>query len=78
MVFNMRQLMVVHRAGVEPTWPITVDPTVINDGTVQWITVPIDDRIPSVLGTLEDGTPAMFMDKGIYPERDNPSAKIES
>ena len=62
---------------VEPTWPLSVDPTVItNDGTVQWKCLRIDDRIPFVLGTLEDGTPAVFMDTAYIKNASITSAKI--
>ena len=44
---------------VEPTWPTTINATV-GDGTIQWTAVPVDERIPFVLGALEDGTPAVF------------------
>ena len=62
---------------IEPTWPLSVDPTVItNDGTVQWKCLRIDDRIPFVLGTLEDGTPAVFMDTAYIKNATITSAKI--
>ncbi len=62
---------------VEPTWPLSVDPTVItNDGTVQWKCLHIEDRIPFVLGTLEDGTPAVFMDVAYIKNATITSAKI--
>jgi len=62
---------------IEPTWPLSVDPTVItNDGTVQWKCLRIDDRIPFVLGTLEDGTPAVFMDVAYIKDATITSAKI--
>ena len=62
---------------VEPTWPLSVDPTVItNDGTVQWKCLHIEDRIPFVLGTLEDGTPAVFMDTAYIKNATITSAKI--
>ncbi len=62
---------------VEPTWPLSVDPTVItNDGTVQWKCLRIDDRIPFVLGALEDGTPAVFMDTAYIKNATITSAKI--
>lgn len=59
----------------EPTWPTTINATV-NDGTIQWITVPVDARIPFVLGTLEDGTPAVFMDTAYIKDATITSAKI--
>ena len=59
----------------EPTWPTTINATV-NDGTIQWITVPVDARIPFVLGTLEDGTPAVFMDTAYIKNATITSAKI--
>lgn len=59
----------------EPTWPTTINATV-NDGTIQWITVPVDARIPFVLGTLEDGTPAVFMDVAYIKNATITSAKI--
>jgi hypothetical protein len=62
---------------VEPIWPLSVDPTVItNDGTVQWKCLHIEDRIPFVLGTLEDGTPAVFMDTAYIKDATITSAKI--
>ena len=62
---------------IEPTWPLSVDPTVItNDGTVQWKCLHIEDRIPFVLGTLEDGTPAVFMDVAYIKNATITSAKI--
>jgi hypothetical protein len=62
---------------IEPTWPLSVDPTVItNDGTVQWKCLHIEDRIPFVLGTLEDGTPAVFMDTAYIKNATITSAKI--
>ncbi len=60
---------------IEPTWPTTINATV-NDGTIQWITVPVDARIPFVLGTLEDGTPAVFMDTAYIKNATITSAKI--
>jgi len=60
----------------EPTWPTTINATV-NDGTIQWITVPVDARIPFVLGTLEDGTPAVFMDVAYIKDATITSAKIK-
>ncbi len=59
----------------EPTWPTTINATV-NDGTIQWITVPVDARIPFVLGALEDGTPAVFMDTAYIKNATITSAKI--
>jgi len=62
---------------VEPTWPLSVDPTVVtNDGTVQWKCLHIEDRIPFVLGALEDGTPAVFMDTAYIKNASITSAKI--
>ena len=62
---------------IEPIWPLSVDPTVItNDGTVQWKCLHIEDRIPFVLGTLEDGTPAVFMDVAYIKNATITSAKI--
>ena len=62
---------------IEPTWPLSVDPTVVtNDGTVQWKCLHIEDRIPFVLGTLEDGTPAVFMDTAYIKNATITSAKI--
>jgi len=61
---------------VEPTWPTTINSTV-NDGTIQWTTVPVDERIPFVLGTLEDGTPAVFMDTAYIKNATITSAKIK-
>lgn len=61
----------------EPIWPLSVDPTVVtNDGTVQWKCLHIEDRIPFVLGTLEDGTPAVFMDTAYIKNASITSAKI--
>ena len=60
---------------VEPTWPTTINATV-NDGTIQWITVPVDARIPFVLGALEDGTPAVFIDTAFIKNASITSAKI--
>ena len=53
---------------VEPTWPTTINATV-GDGTIQWTAVPVDERIPFVLGALEDGTPAVFMDTAYIKKR---------
>lgn len=62
---------------IEPTWPLSVDPTIVtNDGTVQWKCLHIEDRIPFVLGTLEDGTPAVFMDTAYIKNATITSAKI--
>ena len=62
---------------IEPTWPLSVDPTVVtNDGTVQWKCLHIEDRIPFVLGALEDGTPAVFMDTAYIKNASITSAKI--
>lgn len=62
---------------IEPTWPLSVDPTIVtNDGTVQWKCLHIEDRIPFVLGTLEDGTPAVFMDTAYIKNASITSAKI--
>lgn len=60
----------------EPTWPTTINATV-NDGTIQWTTVPVDARIPFVLGALEDGTPAVFMDTAYIKDATITSAKIK-
>jgi len=60
---------------IEPTWPTTINATV-NDGTIQWTTVPVDARIPFVLGALEDGTPAVFMDTAYIKNATITSAKI--
>ena len=60
---------------VEPTWPTTINATV-GDGTIQWTAVPVDERIPFVLGTLEDGTPAVFMDVAYIKDATITSAKI--
>jgi hypothetical protein len=49
---------------------------VTNDGTVQWKCLHIEDRIPFVLGTLEDGTPAVFMDTAYIKNATITSAKI--
>ena len=62
---------------VEPTWPTTINATV-GDGTIQWTAVPVDERIPFVLGTLEDGTPAVFMDTAYIKNASITSAKIGS
>jgi hypothetical protein len=60
---------------IEPTWPTTINATV-NDGTIQWTAVPVDERIPFVLGALEDGTPAVFMDTAYIKNATITSAKI--
>ena len=60
---------------VEPTWPTTINATV-DDGTIQWTAVPVDERIPFVLGALEDGTPAVFMDTAYIKNASITSAKI--
>ncbi len=60
---------------IEPTWPTTINATV-NDGTIQWTAVPVDARIPFVLGALEDGTPAVFMDTAFIKNASITSAKI--
>lgn len=60
---------------IEPTWPTAINATV-NDGTIQWTAVPVDARIPFVLGTLEDGTPAVFMDTAYIKNASITSAKI--
>ena len=60
---------------VEPTWPTTINATV-GDGTIQWTAVPVDERIPFVLGALEDGTPAVFMDTAYIKNASITSAKI--
>lgn len=60
---------------VEPTWPTTINATV-DDGTIQWTAVPVDARIPFVLGTLEDGTPAVFIDTAYIKNASITSAKI--
>ena len=60
---------------VEPTWPTTINATV-DDGTIQWTAVPVDARIPFVLGALEDGTPAVFMDTAYIKNASITSAKI--
>lgn len=59
----------------EPIWPTTINATV-NDGTIQWTAIPVDARIPFVLGTLEDGTPAVFMDTAYIKNASITSAKI--
>lgn len=61
---------------VEPTWPTTINATV-DDGTIQWTAVPVDARIPFVLGTLEDGSPAVFMDTAYIKNASITSAKIK-
>lgn len=60
---------------IEPTWPTTINATV-GDGTIQWTAVPVDERIPFVLGALEDGTPAVFMDTAYIKNASITSAKI--
>ena len=60
---------------IEPTWPTTINATV-GDGTIQWTAVPVDERIPFVLGALEDGTPAVFMDTAFIKNASITSAKI--
>lgn len=60
---------------VEPTWSTTINATV-GDGTIQWTAVPVDERIPFVLGALEDGTPAVFMDTAYIKNASITSAKI--
>lgn len=62
---------------VEPTWPTTINATV-DDGTIQWTAVPVDERIPFVLGALEDGTPAVFIDTAFIKNASITSAKISS
>lgn len=62
---------------IEPTWPTTINATV-GDGTIQWTAVPVDERIPFVLGALEDGTPAVFMDTAYIKNASITSAKIGS
>lgn len=59
----------------EPTWPTTINATV-GDGTIQWTAVPVDARIPFVLGTLEDGSPAVFIDTAFIKNASITSAKI--
>ena len=72
MVFNMRRLMVVNREVLNRL--ITTINATVGDGTINGLLF-LRKRDPFVLGALEDGTPAVFMD-GLYQKREYYQCKI--
>lgn len=77
-VDNGYQYMVIDggvSASTEPTWPTTVSHTV-SDGTIEWQCISAADRLPLVIGELEDGSPAVFIDTAFIKDASITSAKI--
>ncbi len=77
-VENGFQYMVIDggvSASTEPTWPTTVSHT-ISDGTIEWQCIAATDRLPLVIGELEDGSPAVFIDTAFIKNASITSAKI--
>ena len=77
-VENGYQYMVIDggiSASTEPTWPTTVNDTV-SDGGIEWECIAATDRLPLVIGELEDGSPAVFIDTAFIKNASITSAKI--
>ncbi|MDO8415485.1 MAG: hypothetical protein Q7S87_04670 [Agitococcus sp.] len=77
-VENGYQYMVIDggiSASIEPTWPTTVNNTV-NDGSIEWQCIAATERLPLVVGRLEDGSPAVFIDTAFIKNASITSAKI--
>lgn len=77
-VENGFQYMVIDggvSASTEPTWPTTVSHT-ISDGTIEWQCIAATDRLPLVIGELENGDPAVFIDTAFIKNASITSAKI--
>lgn len=75
---NGFQYMVVDggvSGSTEPTWPVVVN-DVVNDATVQWITISDTARLPFVIGTQPNGDPAVFIDTAFIKDATITSAKI--
>ena len=64
-------------ASVEPIWPTAVN-AVVTDGGIEWRCVLATERLPLVVWTMPDGSPAVFIDVAYIKEASITSAKINS